>query len=181
MWAAGPAPVDARDMRACLLAAVLLAGCIEQPSTSHISKPVIGGEITPEGEFPCVGALWLSSQNTFECTGTLIAPDVVLTAAHCIVFAGETPDFTFAHDTVSTLPPVLQVSSAIAHENFDINTDPGSGPGVWYDKDSGRIHARLAHTHLPAPIPNYRGETDPRRSTFATRYPASTSSGTRNR
>src|SRR5678810_913006 len=100
MWAAGPAPVDDLPMRACLPVAVVLAlvaGCIEQPATSHISKPVIGGEITPEGEFPGVGALWLSSQGSFECTGTLIAPDVILTAAHCIVFAPETPDLFLIH------------------------------------------------------------------------------------
>lgn len=37
------------------------------------------------------------------------------------------------------------------------------GPGLWYDPHSGHIHLRLAHTHLPAPIDNYRGETDPRK------------------
>lgn len=37
------------------------------------------------------------------------------------------------------------------------------GPGVWYDRVTGRIHVRLAHTHLPAPIPNYSGETDARK------------------
>lgn len=38
------------------------------------------------------------------------------------------------------------------------------GPGLWYDRDSGHIHARLAHTHLKTPgIANYRGETDPRK------------------
>ncbi len=36
------------------------------------------------------------------------------------------------------------------------------GPGVWYDRETGYIHCRLAHTHLPAPLPNYRGPTDPR-------------------
>ncbi|MFN4257818.1 MAG: DUF1565 domain-containing protein [Gemmataceae bacterium] len=36
------------------------------------------------------------------------------------------------------------------------------GPGLWYNPCDGRIHIRLAHTHLPA-SPNYRGETDPRR------------------
>lgn len=36
------------------------------------------------------------------------------------------------------------------------------GPGLWYDPVSGRIHARLSHTHLPN-IDNYRGETDPRK------------------
>lgn len=37
------------------------------------------------------------------------------------------------------------------------------GPGLWYDRASGRIHLRLAHTNLPEPIPNYRGERDPRK------------------
>ncbi|MCE9532035.1 MAG: DUF1565 domain-containing protein [Planctomycetes bacterium] len=37
------------------------------------------------------------------------------------------------------------------------------GPGMWYDASSGRIHARLGHTHNPDPMPNYSGETDPRK------------------
>ena len=48
------------------------------------------------------------------------------------------------------------------------------GPGIFYDTMSGHIHARLSHTHLPAakldgeagaatPLPNYTGETDPRK------------------
>jgi len=35
------------------------------------------------------------------------------------------------------------------------------GPGLWYDRSTGHIHARLAHTNLPE-IDNYRGETNPR-------------------
>jgi len=37
------------------------------------------------------------------------------------------------------------------------------GPGLWLDRQSGRIHCRLAHTNLPEPVANYRGETDPRK------------------
>ena len=38
------------------------------------------------------------------------------------------------------------------------------GPGIWYDKQSGRIHCRLAHTHVDNPeVANYSGETDPRK------------------
>ncbi len=38
------------------------------------------------------------------------------------------------------------------------------GPGVWYDAESQRIHARLSHTHVRAYEPGaYRGETDPRK------------------
>lgn len=51
-----------------------------------------------------------------------------------------------------------------------------AGPGIWYNRETGRIHARLAHTNLPRTVSshyavevdfdpaqsNYRGETDPR-------------------
>jgi hypothetical protein len=43
------------------------------------------------------------------------------------------------------------------------------GPGLWYDKQSGRIHIRLAHTRLTLPEPapmkltQYSGATDPRK------------------
>jgi hypothetical protein len=37
------------------------------------------------------------------------------------------------------------------------------GPGMWYDVETGRIHLRLAHTRLPEPVANYKGETDPRK------------------
>ncbi len=37
------------------------------------------------------------------------------------------------------------------------------GPGMWYDRSTGHIHSRLAHTSLPPPINNYAGPTDPRK------------------
>jgi len=38
------------------------------------------------------------------------------------------------------------------------------GPGLWYNKQTGRIHARLAHTHIDNPeVANYVGATDPRK------------------
>lgn len=36
------------------------------------------------------------------------------------------------------------------------------GPGLYYDRHTGRIHARLAHTHFRH-FENYAGETDPRK------------------
>lgn len=36
------------------------------------------------------------------------------------------------------------------------------GPGLWYDPATGRIHTRLAHTHLRN-TDNYAGPTDPRK------------------
>jgi len=38
------------------------------------------------------------------------------------------------------------------------------GPGLWFNRDTGRIHIRLAHTQLAGLGDNaYRGETDPRK------------------
>lgn len=36
------------------------------------------------------------------------------------------------------------------------------GPGIFYDRTTGHLHARLAHTHFKH-FTNYRGETDPRK------------------
>ncbi|MBI1904615.1 MAG: hypothetical protein HYS13_26260, partial [Planctomycetia bacterium] len=38
------------------------------------------------------------------------------------------------------------------------------GPGLWLDKETGRVHVRLSHLHLKVlGGANYRGQTDPRR------------------
>jgi secreted trypsin-like serine protease len=69
---------------------VLLAGCVDPAAgpgagpgaaTSQASQPIIGGTESPS-VYPATGAITAASR--LRCTGTLIAPDVVLTAAHCL-------------------------------------------------------------------------------------------------
>jgi secreted trypsin-like serine protease len=71
------------------LAAVLFvpATALAEPTSSPINPtigtsatPVIGGTVVPSGKWPDAVAV-LGAQGA--CTGTLIAPDVVLTAGHC--------------------------------------------------------------------------------------------------
>ncbi len=53
-------------------------------ATSVDESPVIGGANAPAGKWPdAVAVLWSGEQ---ACTGTLIAPTVVLTAGHCVEF-----------------------------------------------------------------------------------------------
>lgn len=52
----------------------------------------------------------------------------------------------------------------ITNKTSDAEGGVYCGPGVFYDGTTGRFHARLAHTTLPAlGADNYRGATDPRK------------------
>src|SRR6266542_6196421 len=66
----------------CLGIALALAGCQggEMGSAGRISSSIIGG--TPDSGDPAV-ILLRGSFGGF-CSGTLVAPTVVLTAAHCV-------------------------------------------------------------------------------------------------
>jgi len=54
----------------------------DMPRTEAQATPVIGGAAAPAGKWPDCAALLFGGYQ--ECTGTLIAPTVVLTAGHCV-------------------------------------------------------------------------------------------------
>lgn len=90
---------------------------------------IIGG--TPDAGDPAVVLLaaYPADQSAlYLCTGSLIAPDVILTSAHCIDLA-EHPGETFgvflganaeAYPTASTLiPKLLPVKEVVVHPDYD--------------------------------------------------------------
>jgi hypothetical protein len=141
--------------RASLFAlGLVLAACAppeDDLSTETSADPIIGGVASSDSDFPSAGALLLIASfgsqqfGSMICTGTLIAPDVVLTAGHCTVdfFNGSAMTqyyFTFDLDVSGfgqqslDLPPrSTAVSKLLAHPSFDINSEPQPGLGEWFD------------------------------------------------
>ncbi len=70
------------------------------------SLEVIDGQRTPPGWYEATGAIVTSdgSSLALRCTGTLIAPDVVLTAAHCVDSDAAVPQFTLELDANAASP-----------------------------------------------------------------------------
>lgn len=93
-------------MKRLLSALVLfmpLISCGTATSRSAM-KTIIGTDDRPYQSYSlaaaprnATGRLMLTSKNGSEvaCTGTLVRADVVLTAAHCLVFSGDSFDFGF--------------------------------------------------------------------------------------
>lgn len=58
------------------------AACIEPLPTAESGAPIVGGTPAPPGKWPDLASV--NERGDPTCTGTLIAPTVVLTAAHCV-------------------------------------------------------------------------------------------------
>jgi hypothetical protein len=93
-----------------LLVAVVAVSALLGPSAA---KPLIGGEATGPASYTNVGAFGIIRNGAFLeiCSGTLIAPNVVLTAGHCTFFFDDLEQRGFS--VVFTLDPSPVASSTV--------------------------------------------------------------------
>lgn len=74
-----------------------VSACTSSHDTDTSQTTIIGGAPTPSDMYQATGAIMIDG--AVACTGTLIAPTAVITAAHCLddgALAGRMPVFTLA-------------------------------------------------------------------------------------
>jgi hypothetical protein len=149
---------------AALVLATLLAACASASSSPDeaSSTGALQAGVADPGH-PAVGMLWQNSgaaQGVF-CTGTLVAPDVVLAAAHCVA---DITDATFytgagaAQSEFSETPPPGMVAHAVAASIADPDyvADPDGCPNRTPDVGLFQLAAPITDI---APVPYARQPT----------------------
>jgi secreted trypsin-like serine protease len=70
---------------ACSIAATMLVPATAPATTTGAHASIIGGDVASISDFPSLAFIAVTEgRNGFTCTGTVISPRVVLTAAHCV-------------------------------------------------------------------------------------------------
>lgn len=103
----------------------LITACAVEPPTQARSQAIVGGDRTRPGAYPATGMIM--DGDRLRCTGTLIAPDVVLTAAHCVTDKATYGDLGFTLDTDSAdgVSDVVPIRFRHPHPGYDRNSpDP---------------------------------------------------------
>src|SRR5581483_6603355 len=150
-----PKPTRSRTMtRVCEFAAysLLTLGvmcALQGLARADDNEMIVGGKIAPEGKFPWQVRIYASMQDDKgRCGGSIIAPQWVLTAAHCVVTdptatSGATPvdSVVIGYGSVDRSP-----TTKVESEKIIVNPD--------YLATGAASHADIALVKLKEAIPD---------------------------
>jgi hypothetical protein len=165
-----------------LLLPWVLSGCLngfieDDPSLGRNGAPIIGGQASCDrsrypGAIAILTSLLVSSESDeddaerrtfFQCSGVLIAPDVVLTAAHCldattipnaILYVSVTANLQSWVNTPALPNNAIRVMHHVAHPGFAEAREqvPARGLDQVFDIALLFLEMPLLHEHLAYPL-----------------------------
>lgn len=123
-----------------------LAGIWKERRAVPQDTRIVGGTPAEEGEFPWAVAFlyWKASEGRWAqyCGGSLIAPQWVLTAAHCPVSSNHRA-LLGRLELAGTGGEVLQIVDVIPHESYDPDTN---------DSDISLVKLEAHSVNTPVPL-----------------------------
>jgi hypothetical protein len=148
---------------ALLLVAAVAASCASPSPRARVRRAIVGGTEAPDGAYPETVALvdlTYGDPTSYFCTGTLIAPDLVLSAAHCLFdwhdrrMADADLGVYLGHDARSVpLADVIRVSKSFVPDTYPYGEVTDTTYGLGRDDDISLLVLAEGVTGVtPAPI-----------------------------